>query len=199
MSLPRPLNWLRESDTSDDAEKVLIAAQGVKEALAEAQEKLSQMEKENTEQGQRLPEELAETIMSALTQSSGDVPRNQFIVSTWIPFLPPNAPEEILGLKFSAVPFPTPELAVGYANAIMEILMSLIQSASFEEYEGQVTAESVEDTPEDVIFHTEFHQQVLESDDEESGELIGAIHCKFWQYNSEAPRPGEDEEQGDWI
>ena len=190
MSLPRPLNWLRESDTSDDAEKVMIAAQGVKEALAEAQEKLSQMEETNTEATDTLTESLQGSIMSALNNMGG-VPRNQFIVSTWIPFFPPDAPDEITQLTFSAVPFPTPDLAANYGNTVMGVIQSLIASEPFQDwFDGDISIENIEDTADDVLFHTEFLTD---------GERIGAVHCKFWQYNPEAARPGEGEEQGDWI
>jgi len=190
MSLPRPLNWLRESDTSDDAEKVMIAANEVKKALTEAQEKLSQIEEENIEATENLSENLQENILSVLN-SLGEVPRNQFIVSTWIPFLPPDGPEEIRVLEFSAVPFPTPDMAVAYGNSVMGVLQSIINSEPFQDwFEGDISLENIENTPQDVLFHTEFLTE---------GERIGAVRCKFWQYNAEVNRPGEGEEQGDWI
>ena len=191
MSLPRPLNWLRESDTSDDAEKVLIAANEVKLALEEAQNKLAKMEEENNEEGVRLQENLQENIISLLNNIGG-VPRNQYIVSTWIPFnFPDDAPESLDTLKFSAVPFPTPELAIGYGNAVMGVLQSIMSSTAFIDEFGEFTAANVEEQPSDVVFNTQF----FDADEE----LVGEIKCKFWQYNPEAERPGETEEQGDWV
>ena len=193
MSLPRPLNWLRESDTSDDAEKVMIAANEVKKALADAQEKLSQMEETNTEATDNITENLQENLASVFEQMNnmGGVPRNQFIVSTWIPFFPPDAPDELTQLTFSAVPFPTPDLAANYGNTVMGVLQTLISGEPFQDwFDGDISLENVEDTPDDVIFHAEFLTD---------GERIGAIQCKFWQYSPEATRPGEGEEQGDWI
>ena len=160
-------------------------------ALEEAQNKLAKMEEENTEAGDRLQENLQENIISLLNNMSG-VPRNQYIVSTWIPFnFPDDAPDALDNIKFSAVPFPTPELAIGYGNAVMGVLQSIISSTAFIDGFGEVTTTNVEEQPSDVVFHTQFFDSYEE--------LVGEIKCKFWQYNPEAERPGETEEQGDWV
>ena len=188
MSLPRPINWLRDG-AGEDAQKVLDAAEGVKAALEEAQAKLSALEEENNEEASRLQAALTENL-NAVLNNMGGVPRNQFIVCTSFPFIPlddDSIPDEVKTLRATAVPFPVPELAALFAQNVMEVVSTMAARQLI----PMVSVEMVEDTASDVLFHT-----ILKDDDEEIvGELIG----RFWQYNPTANRPDEVEGTGDWI
>ena len=188
MSLPRPINWLREG-AGEDAQKVLDAAEDVKAALEEAQERLSALEEENNEEATKLQAALTENLNAVLTNMGG-VPRNQFIVCTSFPFIPLDSediPDEVKTLRTNAVPFPTPELAALFAQNVMEVVSTMAARQLI----PMLSAEMVENTAGDVLFHT-----LLRDDGEEiAGELIG----KFWQYNPEANRPDDVEGTGDWV
>lgn len=188
MSLPRPINWLRDG-SSEDAQKVLDAAQDVKAALEEAQAKLETMEQENNEEASRLQEALQENLNEVINNMGG-VPRNQFIVTTSFPFIPEDSeaiPDEVKTLSLSATPFPTPEMAAFFARNIVGVVSSMMAMDLI----PTLDIENVEETPGDVIFHTKFKT--------EDGADAGALYCKFWQYRPNQERPDDIEGTGDWI
>lgn len=189
MSLPRPINWLRDG-TGEDAQKVLDAAEEVKAALELAQEKLVTLEEENNEEAARLQATLQENLNAVMDSVSG-VPRNLFIVSTSFPFIPADnedIPDEIKMLSFSSTPFPVPELATLYARNVMDVIVAMLNAGVI----PTMTPEQIEDTPGDVLFHATLN-------DPETNEVKGHIKAKFWQYNPQANRPEDVEGTGDWI
>ena len=201
MGLPRPINWLREAGVDESQiEAVQQAAQGVKEALSEAQSTLSQMESDNEEQVQNLNQSLSEAMNNIIGQSGG-APSRIFIVSQWWGFAMEVASmiesddeiedaeaiaERIRGERYQAIPFRSVELAVTYLNNKIELLQRIAAIGFY------LTPEQEEDTPDDVIARL-----ILRDRDNNQ---IGYSEIKYWQYNPDQPIPeAAGGGTGDWV
>ena len=201
MGLPRPIKWLREAGVDESQiEAVQQAAQGVKEALSEAQSTLSQMESDNEEQVQNLNQSLSEAMNNIIGQSGG-APSRIFIVSQWWGFAMEVASmiesddeiedaeaiaERIRGERYQAIPFRSVELAVTYLNNKIELLQRIAAIGFY------LTPEQEEDTPDDVIARL-----ILRDRDNNQ---IGYSEIKYWQYNPDQPIPeAAGGGTGDWV
>ena len=201
MGIPRPLNWLREpSVDAEQIEEVQKAAQGVKEALSEAQGTLSQMESDNAEQVEALNRNLSEAMSNIIGQSGG-APSRMFIVYQWWGFV-----EEVASIfeerddseesqqmasrlrreRYQAIPFRSVELASAYLNNKIELLQSIANTGFY------LRPEQDEDTPDDVLARITLRDA--------DNNHIGYNELKFWQYNPNQAIPEEaGGGTGDWI
>jgi len=201
MGLPRPINWLREAGVDESQiEAVQQAAQGVKEALSEAQSTLSQMESDNEEQVQNLNQSLSEAMNNIIGQSGG-APSRIFIVSQWWGFAMEVASmiesddeiedaeaiaERIRGERYQAIPFRSVEMAITYLNNKIELLQRIAAIGFY------LTPEQEEDTPDDVIARL-----ILRDRDNNQ---IGYSEIKYWQYNPDQIIPeAAGGGTGDWV
>ena len=201
MGIPRPLNWLREpSVDAEQIEEVQKAAQGVKEALSEAQGTLSQMESDNAEQVEALNRNLSEAMSNIIGQSGG-APSQMFIVYQWWGFAYEVADmienddniedgesiaERIRGERYQAIPFRTVEMAASYLNNKIDLL-GIIANQGF-----GIRPEQVEETPDDILSRI-----ILRDGDNNQ---IGYNELKYWQYNPNQEIPeAAGGGTGDWV
>lgn len=199
MGLPRPLNWLREPQIDEGQIQIVQnAAKGMKQALDDAQEQLSEMEQNNASQVQNLSESLSEAISNIASQSTG-VPNQMFIVQQWFGFT--NGIIELLesdsddneemitqlrSEQYRAVPFKSPELASAYTNQKIQLLQALAENGRY------IRPENVEETPNDVL------SRILLYDEEDNE--IGYIQIRYWMYNPNQEIPEEvGGGTGDWV
>ena len=158
MGLPRPLNWLREPQIDEGQIQIVQnAAKGMKQALDDAQEQLSEMEQNNASQVQNLSESLSEAISNIASQSTG-VPNQMFIVE-----------------QYRAVPFKSPELASAYTNQKIQLLQALAENGRY------IRPENVEETPNDVL------SRILLYDEEDNEIGYIQIRYWMYNPNQEIP------------
>jgi len=181
MSLPRPINWLHTGDVDEDArEEVLMAGVALKKELDAAMGSLGDLESAN--------QDTVETLNQTLNQIIGGVggQTRVFIVSTWFGFLPDDVPPEIENIRFASTPFKSVELAVAYANTLIELMQSMASAGV------DIRPRPVEDTPDDII------SKFILSDSNDVPN--GYLEIKYWQYNPEVVIPeGSGGGNGDWV
>ena len=179
MGLPRPINWLHTGDINvEAAREVQLAAIALKEELDSIKGNLGEMESVN--------QDAITSLNQSLSQISSGAPNRLFIVSTWFGFLPEDVPPEIENLRFSSSPFRSPELATTYANQMIGLMQSMVESGV------DIRPEQVEDTPDDILTKLLLY---------DTNDVInGYMEIKYWQYNPDVEIP-EDAGggTGDWV